>query len=504
MPAVSLLQSLTVPFFDRLALRIPIFITRRCIVILIRADKAGTIPKVNSHGFHARYCKCCTTRTPVGRGRYSGGRILRQAGFFLGLLVVFAGVLGLIGLYFRITLFASLFPGYKPIAFSAAVIWIFFGCVLAINAIRPIQGIPRAGVVILTVIVALVGSIEFPLNVIGKHFGIETLFVQMGDIFSGGPTTHISPVAAGLMIPTAIAIFLMLLTRPGAVTERRSRDIVSITGISISLVSFTFVLSYLIGAPLLYQTQIIPIAFLSALAGVFTGLALVASAGPSAVPVAYFIGENTRARLLRIFIPLTLFIIFAQIGVEVSYVSGHIIPGAILVAGIIVVFSILMSCLVARASSSIGSALDNARHKQQEAEEELRSKHSELHAAYQQLTATEEELRQNYETVTESEEELRQNYEELTASQQRLRKSEEQYRALFENMFEGYVYCRMLYDEKDHPEDFIYIEVNRAFDEITGTKTVTGKRVTEVFPGIREAFPQLFELYGRVSQTGVS
>jgi PAS domain S-box-containing protein len=83
-----------------------------------------------------------------------------------------------------------------------------------------------------------------------------------------------------------------------------------------------------------------------------------------------------------------------------------------------------------------------------------------------------------------------------------LRRSEENYRTLFENMLEGFAYCRMLYDADGHPVDFIYLMVNRAFDRITGVKTVPGKRVTEVFPGIREAFPKLFEIYGRVARTG--
>jgi signal transduction histidine kinase len=81
------------------------------------------------------------------------------------------------------------------------------------------------------------------------------------------------------------------------------------------------------------------------------------------------------------------------------------------------------------------------------------------------------------------------------------RKTELEYRALFENMSEGLAYCRMHF-ENGEPKDFTYLQVNRAFEDLTGLKDVVGKRVTEVIPGVREADPGLFEIYGRVARTG--
>jgi len=80
--------------------------------------------------------------------------------------------------------------------------------------------------------------------------------------------------------------------------------------------------------------------------------------------------------------------------------------------------------------------------------------------------------------------------------------SEARYRSLFENMLDGYAHCRMVFDENKRPVDFIYLGVNNAFETLTGLKNVTGKRVTEVIPGIRESQPDLLETYGRVASTG--
>jgi PAS domain S-box-containing protein len=84
---------------------------------------------------------------------------------------------------------------------------------------------------------------------------------------------------------------------------------------------------------------------------------------------------------------------------------------------------------------------------------------------------------------------------------QALRESEERYRSLFENMLSGYAYCQMLFED-GKPHDFIYLEINKAFAKLTGLNDVTGKRVSEVIPGVQESNPELFQIYGRVAQTG--
>ena len=68
-------------------------------------------------------------------------------------------------------------------------------------------------------------------------------------------------------------------------------------------------------------------------------------------------------------------------------------------------------------------------------------------------------------------------------------------------MLNGYAYCQMAFKD-DRPVDFTYLDVNHAFEALTGLKNVKGKKVSEVIPGLRESDPQLFEAYGRVALTG--
>jgi PAS domain S-box-containing protein len=90
----------------------------------------------------------------------------------------------------------------------------------------------------------------------------------------------------------------------------------------------------------------------------------------------------------------------------------------------------------------------------------------------------------------------------LKHAEEALRESEVHYRSLFDNMLNGYAYCRMIYAE-GRAVDFTYLRVNQTFETLTGLKDVTGKNAATVIPGIRESDSGLLEAYGRVASTGV-
>ncbi len=92
-------------------------------------------------------------------------------------------------------------------------------------------------------------------------------------------------------------------------------------------------------------------------------------------------------------------------------------------------------------------------------------------------------------------------YQRLYEAERYRVESEARYRLLFEHMIEGFAHCRMLF-ENGEPRDFVYLDVNQAFEDLTGLKDVVGRRVTELIPGIRESNPALFAAYGRVASTG--
>jgi PAS domain S-box-containing protein len=94
---------------------------------------------------------------------------------------------------------------------------------------------------------------------------------------------------------------------------------------------------------------------------------------------------------------------------------------------------------------------------------------------------------------------------EARIARDELERSEEKLESLFRNMSEGFAYHRIVLDGHGTPCDYVFLEVNAAFERLTGLSAdrIIGKRVTQVIPGIEADSADWIGRYGRVSLTGV-
>jgi PAS domain S-box-containing protein len=92
---------------------------------------------------------------------------------------------------------------------------------------------------------------------------------------------------------------------------------------------------------------------------------------------------------------------------------------------------------------------------------------------------------------------------ERKRAEEALRESEEKYRQLFESMGEAFVLHEMVYDEEGTPVDYLILDINPAYETITGFKRddVIGRSIREVIPYVE---PIWFERYDDVARNGRS
>jgi PAS domain S-box-containing protein len=322
-----------------------------------------------------------------------------------GFLCVLCAILGLAGMRLGIILLSSVYPGYKTIAPSAALIWIVLGLVLVVSAVRPLKGMTAIILKSVLAVIAVIEGFELVLAIFGGHSAFETWMTGIGRDLLGPSSSPISPIASFFIGLSAVALFLTVGGYSGSKSKTRIRNSIGIAGLVIVILSFTFILSYVYGDPLLYGTRILPIAAISALAAFFLGSGLIATAGPGAFPLCHLVGNSTRARMLRIFVPLVIGLIL--MGNLIFFLVSSIYPvnNAVLLSSTIVLFVIATVYVVARVSMELGNALDTA-------EQDLVQKNEELNALNEELAASGEELRLANENLTRSEATLKESLQQ--------------------------------------------------------------------------------------------
>lgn len=91
--------------------------------------------------------------------------------------------------------------------------------------------------------------------------------------------------------------------------------------------------------------------------------------------------------------------------------------------------------------------------------------------------------------------------EALAAAQAALRVRRTEYQLLFDAMSSGFAVHEIITDNTGHPVDYRFLEVNAAFEDLTGLRAdaVIGHTALEVIPGLERAW---VERYGEVALTG--
>jgi PAS domain S-box-containing protein len=85
-----------------------------------------------------------------------------------------------------------------------------------------------------------------------------------------------------------------------------------------------------------------------------------------------------------------------------------------------------------------------------------------------------------------------------------LRQSVAKYQSLFESMINGFAFHKVLFDDSGKPRDYVFLEVNNAFERLTGLRRedVIGKKVTDILRGIENDPADWIDTYVRVALTG--
>lgn len=261
---------------------------------------------------------------------------------------------------------ASLSADYIPMAPSTAVGFATISIALIALSLRATAA-TRKGSAVAAAALALLAAVKLVEFFTGAVLlNVEAVLVARPGAFGLVPLARMSPLTAVGFLLSGLA----LASLTGAST-RRAVDAGAVLGAIVALAGAIVVLGYMYRAPLLYGGAVIPMALTTGLAFVGIGVALVANAGTGSAVLGPFRGSSARARLLRIFLPLTVVATLLN-GILTNVILAHIAANpALLAATFALVSALAVGAAVSWVAGALGGDIDRAHVVLEQSREEL-------------------------------------------------------------------------------------------------------------------------------------
>ncbi len=301
-------------------------------------------------------------------------RFTGESGFLANSVIILSGLvallggLGLLGWITGLRALSSVHLDYIPMAPDSAVALIILSIILLAVSRRTSSNNYILSFKILSGFISIYGLLKF----IEYFFKIDLTFADIlfpiEEWIKGAPVNRMSPMTGAMLFLTAGATYIKLHEQTGS----HYKDVISLTGALVSLSGLVPTIGYLFGTPLLYGSSIIPIAAMTSVSFVLLGLALIIVAGSDNVILKPFVGSSIISLLLRAFLPLSVFAVFAQ-GFLNEWLSRHFdYNHSLLTVNVSLFFAILATYIVAKISHTVGGMVEGAEEALKQSEERYR------------------------------------------------------------------------------------------------------------------------------------
>ncbi|MEY2488006.1 MAG: phosphoserine phosphatase RsbU/P [Verrucomicrobiota bacterium] len=305
----------------------------------------------------------------------AAGRKFRAIALPCAALTLTLGLITLIGWISGLSLLASVRAKYIPMAPSSALCFSLLGIGLIVRLGQAsLRWLPRL-FAIAVLMIAVAKLVEFAA---GFHFGIDTWLVRNPEMFGRVPTGRMAPLTALTFVLTAVGLY--------SLTGRESEKWAGAFGALATSISAVVLVGYWYGTPLLYGGTVIPVAFLTACAFALCGVAIVSVAGAEGWPLRLFLGDTSRALLLRSFVPVIIAAAFINGWVNAALPQHIRANPAVISALCAIAFAVLITWIISHVSLIVGGRIDRAEEARNLAQAELLALNAQLETRIQDRT----------------------------------------------------------------------------------------------------------------------
>ncbi|MCJ7833017.1 MAG: hypothetical protein MUQ20_01355, partial [Deltaproteobacteria bacterium] len=171
---------------------------------------------------------------------------------------------------------------YIPMAPSTAWLMILLSSSLFLHRHRPSKPSTRRFALFSIVTIGVVSLLILGQFFFGFDLPVEQRLVPSTETIRDIPIGRMSPLTALSFLGSALAFWFAL---PPLAVHRSYRQAASAMALAVLLISLISLFSYGIGAPLIFGSRIIPMAFFTAVSFVFLGLGILVTAGSDTWPL---------------------------------------------------------------------------------------------------------------------------------------------------------------------------------------------------------------------------
>lgn len=187
-----------------------------------------------------------------------------------GLLAVGMGLLSLCGWAFEMDLLARIHKGLIPMAPSTAVLFVWFGAGVYLRTARSLSDRFLRVYFLASCLALLVSFLLLISSSLGIYSKLEYLGMNISGEVKGAPIGHMSPVTAICFIFTGLSFIACLRDK---VSFWVTLLAFSVSGLLV-LISFVYLIGYVLGTPFLYGGIFIPPALNTILSFLALGIPL--------------------------------------------------------------------------------------------------------------------------------------------------------------------------------------------------------------------------------------
>ncbi|MGK5087431.1 PAS domain S-box protein [Bdellovibrionota bacterium FG-2] len=284
----------------------------------------------------------------------------QRAAMYLGLAAAVMGGLGFVGWALDLSILGSLHPSFYPMSPLTGVFFVALGLILfaiaPVITVRRLRGYELTAVVIVLSLVFLLDLFCFVEVLTGTASFLESRLFPTTRMFGLISLYRISPLTAGMFFFAALATLFLLSSKWRFILP-------TVLGGFVAVMGLIGVVGYAQAVPFLYGGTTIPMALTTAIAFIALGLGLIAAGGSRSFLLRYMLGPGIHARILRIFLPISIIL-----GLSDELLAGRLqsllgfspSQAHALVSLVMVVFTVVIISIAAkRVSAVLQSELDS-------------------------------------------------------------------------------------------------------------------------------------------------